>query len=278
MRADLHLHSSYSDGRHSPREIFSFAAQGGLDLISITDHDTVNHVRECQGEADKAWFPFIAGVEFSTDFEGRDIHVLGYALDTEDKTLLEHLSRSRVRRMERARKILRLLDHQNVKISSDELDSVPPDQTVGRPLIARLLIKYNYVRSFKEAFVRYLGVGAPAYVEYELTETRRVLELIHSAGGISVLAHPSPEGFEPLVEHLAADGLMGVEVYRPQLTSGQVQRVEAFTRQLGLLATGGSDWHENLPQFRLGDFHLDTEPIRPFLELVSERAGLRVEL
>ncbi len=277
MRADLHLHSSFSDGRHSPREIFSFAAHGGLDLISVTDHDTVNHIPECLRQADKAWFPFIPGVEFSTGFEGRDIHVLGYAVNIEDTALLEHLARSRRRRVERAHRILGLLDQRNVHIPSEELDRIPTDQTVGRPIIARLLIKYNYVKSFKEAFVRFLGVDAPAYVEYELTDTRKVIQLIHSAGGISVLAHPSPESFEPLVESLAAEGLMGVEVYRPQLSPTQVQNVEAFTRQLGLIATGGSDWHENLPLFRLGDFHLESAPIRPFLDLVSERVELEVE-
>ena len=181
------------------------------------------------------------------------------------------------RRYERARRILGLLDSQKVSIPHDELEKVPPDQTIGRPLIARLLMKYNYVRSFKEAFVRYLGVGAPAYVEYELTETSRVLELIRATGGISVLAHPVLDGFEEAVERLAADGLMGVEVYRPQLNAAQLQRVETRTLEMGLIATGGSDWHENLPQFRLGDFHLEAEPIRRFLDLVSERLELEVE-
>lgn len=276
MRADLHLHSNYSDGKHSPREIFSFAALGGLDLISITDHDTVSHIPECLRQAEKAWFPFIPGVEFSTEFRGRDIHVLGYALDTDNPVLREHLVRSRHRRFERARRILQILDRKNVSIPEQELDQVPEEQTPGRPLIARLLIKYNYVRSFKEAFVRYLGADAPAYVHYELVETGRVLDLIHDAGGISVLAHPPMEGFEDLVESLAAEGLMGVEVYRPQLNAGQIGKVEKRVLEMGLLATGGSDWHEHLPQFRLGDFHLDSEPIRPFLDLVSRRMELGV--
>jgi 3',5'-nucleoside bisphosphate phosphatase len=277
MRADLHLHSDFSDGRHSPREVFSFAAQGGLDLISITDHDTVNHIPDCLRQAEKAWFPFIPGVEFSTDFQGRDIHVLGYAPDIDNPALREHLARARGRRFERARRILRLLDCKNVIIPDEELDRVPEDQTIGRPLIARLLIKYNYVHSFKEAFDRYLGQDAPAYVEYELVETRKVLELIRQAGGISVLAHPVPESFEKMVESLAADGLMGVEVYRPQISPSQLQRIQTRTLEMGLIATGGSDWHENLPQFRLGDFHLEAEPIRPFLDLVSPRVELELE-
>ena len=277
MRADLHLHSNYSDGKHSPREIFSFAAQGGLDLIAITDHDTVYHIPDCRKQAEKAWFPFIPGVEFSSDFQGRDIHVLGYALDIDNAALRDHLARSRTRRFERARRILQILDRKNISIPEQELDKIPADQTIGRPMIARLLIKYNYVHSFKEAFVRYLGTDAPAYVHYELTETRRVLELIHQAGGISVLAHPPLEGLEDLMDSLAADGMMGVEVYRPQLTPTQVKRVETRTLEMGLLTTGGSDWHEHMPMFRLGDFYLDSEPIHPFLDLVSRRMELNVE-
>ncbi|MFC1537655.1 PHP domain-containing protein [Gemmatimonadota bacterium] len=271
MRADLHIHSNYSDGIHSPAEIFSQAAEQGIGILSITDHDTVDHLQPCREEAAKTGITFISGVEFSTSHEERDVHILGYALDDKDPVLLEYLEKVRLCRVERAYRILELLGEQGVNIPREEIDQLPARSIISRPLIARLMVKYKFVRTIDEAFVRFLRTGSKAFVPYSLDSPARMVELINRCDGISVLAHPSLEEFETLAPELCRAGLMGVEVFRPQIQESDRYEISYMAEQMGLVLTGGSDWHYNMKPRVFGDFTIDEVKIRPFLELVKQR-------
>lgn len=271
MRADLHIHSNYSDGSSSPAEIFSQAVEKEIGIISITDHDTVDHLQTCREEAAKTGITFIPGAEFSTSHEERDVHILGYALDGKDPALLGYLEKVRTRRVERAYRILELLGEQGVDIPREEIDRLPPRSIISRPLIARLMVKYNYVRTIDEAFVRFLATGSKAFVPYSLDSPSRMVELINRCGGISVLAHPSLEEFETLAPDLVRVGLMGVEVFRPQIQDSDRYEISYMAEQMGLVLTGGSDWHFDMKPRVFGDFSIDEDKIRPFLELVRQR-------
>ncbi|MBN2288572.1 MAG: PHP domain-containing protein [Candidatus Glassbacteria bacterium] len=269
MRADLHIHSNYSDGSFSPEEIFSRAVGKGLGIISITDHDTVDHIQPSLEQADKTGVVYIPGVEFSASTVDRDVHLLGYALDHLHHGLLEYLDLVRKRRVERAHQILELLRRQDIVIPPGELDSLPGRRIISRPLIAQLMIKYKYVGTLEEAFVRYLRPGTPAYVPYKLADPGEVVGLITDCGGISVLAHPSAEEFETLAPGLCRAGLQGVEVFRPRLGESESRLIADGAQARGLVLTGGSDWHFDTGALKLGDFFIEEERIRPFLELME---------
>lgn len=271
MRTDLHIHSHYSDGSCSPAEIFSMAATRGLGILSITDHDTVAHIHPAREQSAETGITFIQGVEFSTSLSDRDVHVLGYALDAENPGLLEYLDKVRLRRIDRAHRILELLRRQGIVIPTEEIDRMHGRRSIGRPLIAGLLVKYNYVGTLEEAFFRYLRPGTPAYVPYKLGPPQEVIELIQDWGGISVLAHPSLEEFETLAPDLSQAGLVGVEAFRPQRSKSESREIADKALEMGLILTGGSDWHFNTGPLKLGDFFIEEDRIRPFLDLVKQR-------
>jgi len=271
MRADLHIHSDYSDGSSSPAEIFSRAAGKGLGILSVTDHDTVSHLADSREQAAKTGITFIPGVEFSASHNERDVHILGYALDDGDPGLLAWLERVRLRRIERAHQMLELLRGERIFIPAEEIDSLPVRRTVSRPLIAGLLMKYKYVGTLEEAFVRYLRPGSPAFVPYKLDSPEQVIGLIADCGGISVLAHPSLEEFETLAPDLSRAGLRGVEVFRPRLGVAESRTLAGKALSMGLLLTGGSDWHFDSGFFKLGDYFVEDERISEFLEAVKEK-------
>jgi len=240
-------------------------------MLSITDHDTVAHHQPAREQSAQTGITFIPGVEFSASLSDRDVHVLGYALDPEKPGLLEYLEKVRLRRIDRAHRILELLRRQGIVIPAEEIDSIHERRIIGRPLIAGLMVKYKYVSTLEEAFFRYLRPGTPAYVPYKLAPPQEVIKLIRDWGGISVLAHPSLKEFETLAPDLSQAGLMGVEAFRPQLSESESRGIADKALEMGLILTGGSDWHFNTGPFKVGDFFIEEDRIRPFLELVKQR-------
>ena len=277
MRADLHLHSTYSDGSLPPSEIISLASARGLSLVGITDHDTVEHFPEALAESAKNSVKVLPGVEFSTILQDRELHILGYAVDHRRPELRSHLEKVRSRRLERARIILERLAGRNVHIPAAELDSYPADRTIGRMVIARLMYHYGYVRNVDEAFDNYLGSNAPAFVAYKPADAREVLELIRRSGGVSVLAHPSREDAEKALPHLHEAGLDGIETWRPILNRSLAALIRDKAQLFGLVQTGGSDWHYDGGRLSLGAFHVNRARLAPFLELLGEKAGFLLE-
>ena len=272
MKADLHIHSTYSDGSLPPAGIISLAAEKDLSILGITDHDTANHFPECIREGRKNGITVVPGVEFSTGFKDSELHIIGYALDHRNSELKAHLHRVRRRRLERAREIIARLASRNVNIPDTELELAPEKATIGRMLIARLLFNHGYVRTIDEAFDRYLGSNGSAFVPYELTDACEVVELIKKSGGISVFAHPSRAEMEAAFDMLCEAGLKGIEAWRPAITRGLANTIKKKASQHKLVLTGGSDWHYDGGWLDLGDFYVDKTRIADFLSLVAEKS------
>lgn len=269
MRADLHLHSTASDGSLSPGAVVAAARAARLDVIALCDHDTVAGVAAAIAEARDA-VRVIPALEVSSSIEGRELHLLGYGIDAENPALLRYTGEAASARTVRMERMLEHLAARGIKVSLEEVLSsadVPP-QCIGRPHLARALHTRGYVRTVSDAFDRYIGNEGPAYVQLDLLEPREAIELIHQAGGVAVWAHPRLDVFDRAVRGLRELGLDGVECYRPRLTPSEVQYFDTAARDLGLLRTGGSDWH-GVWHGPLGDFALDDKDVGEFLRAIG---------
>lgn len=261
---DLHIHSTASDGTYSPTELVNEAVKlAGKDnpvVIALTDHDTVAGIKEFQEAASKykERLTAISGIEISTDYHGVEIHVLGYNIDPENKPLLERLAICRESRDGRNEKIIKKLQEQGLEVSIEELVPDKAGETIGRPHIARLLMKKKYVSSVQEAFDRYLAEGRCCYVERIMPTPQEAIELIKNSGGIPVLAHImlykklTAGQKEALVRELKEAGLVGIETYYNTYTDVEQAYVEGLAKQWGLIETGGTDFHgQNKPHISL---------------------------
>lgn len=269
MRADLHLHSTASDGSLSPSAVAWAARAGALDLIAICDHDTVAGVTEAHA-APPVGLRLLTGIEVSSAIGGRELHVLGYAIDHTFPALLAYTARAATARAERMRAMIARLQERKVSVSYEDVIAaaeVPP-QCLGRPHLARALMNRGHVRSIGEAFERFIGNDSPAYVPADLLPPLEAIDLIHTAGGIAVWAHPRLEIFDREVRKLREHGLDGVECYRPRATPTEIQYYETAARDLGMLRTGGSDWHGSW-HGQLGDFAIGEHEIAQFLDRIG---------
>lgn len=245
---DLHVHSSASDGLLSPRDLVRHAREVGLKAIALTDHDTVAGVADAQAAGRDAGLEVIAGVEVSAEMDGGACHILGYFVAPEDRRLGRVLEEIRLGRDRRNRRILERLGELGCPLARDELAARLEDGVLTRAHFAAAMIEKGYVKSWDEAFERYLGRGKPAYVSRPHLAPAEAIRVIHGAGGLAVLAHPrqlnlSAAGTEKYIEGLAAAGLDGVETVSPDHTANLARRYRAAARRLGLVETGGSDWH-----------------------------------
>lgn len=261
---DLHIHSTASDGTFSPKEIVNTALKiAGNEnplVIALTDHDTVAGIKEFQKAASKhkKQLTAIPGIEISTNYHGIEIHILGYNINPENKTLLEQLKLYRESRDGRNEKIIEKLKVQGFDLSIDELTPAKPGESVGRPHIAKLMMKKKYVFSVQEAFDKYLAEGRNCYVERLMPTPQEAINLIKNSGGIPVLAHLmlykklNTAQKENLVHELKEDGLIGIETYYSTYTPVEQLYVSSLAKQWGLSETGGTDFHgQNKPQISL---------------------------
>ncbi|HEX7239317.1 MAG TPA: PHP domain-containing protein [Longimicrobiaceae bacterium] len=269
-RIDLHLHSRASDGHLTPTALVDAAVAGRLDVIALTDHDTVAGVRDAVEAGRERPIRVIPGIEVSTLHGEAEIHVLGYHVDPENPALRAHGEGSGTRRVDRARQMVRRLQEQGVRIEFEDVlrEAGPDAASIGRPHIARALLASGQTRYFGEAFERYLADGGSAFVRTEFPSVRDAIEMIHGAGGVAVWAHPPAALFDREVRTFAEWGLDGVECFRPNTPPAESLLLETGARALGLFPTGGSDWHG--PQrTRLGDFAVREEDVRELLALGS---------
>lgn len=272
MRADLHLHSTASDGSLAPGAVIHAARAARLDVVALCDHDTVAGVAEALAAAGPD-VRVVPALEVSSTLEGRELHLLGYGIDPLDPGIVQYCETAAAARADRMRRMLEQLARQDVHVSWDDVMSsaaVPP-QCLGRPHLARALQTRGYVRTIGDAFERFIGNDGPAYVHLDLLEPDAALELIHAAGGIAVWAHPRLDVFDRRVRDLRALGLDGVECYRPRLTPAETQYFEAAARDLELVRTGGSDWH-GIWHGPLGDFTVGERELAGFLDALEARA------
>jgi predicted metal-dependent phosphoesterase TrpH len=241
---DLHLHTTASDGALSPSALVLEARAAGLSIISITDHDTTAGSDAARALAPHAGLELVPGIEISAVADGRDVHVLGYFIDTAAPRLMAFLDRQREDRLRRVRLMGERLAALGVPIDIGPiLADAACGRSVGRPHIATALAAAGHVRTRDEAFDRFLGFGGPAFIPREGAAPGEVVAIIHAAGGIASLAHPGVTRRDDLIPALAAAGLDAIEVRHSDHDEATEARYRAVARARGMFASGGSDFH-----------------------------------
>lgn len=268
MRLDLHIHTTASDGSWSPEAVVHGAAAGGLDVIAITDHDTVAGVRRAQAASRGLDVQVVTGIEVSSTFRGRDVHVLGYFVDIESPGLVAYGERAERRREERMREMIARLAVQGVEVSFQDVEGAAGSDrgVIGRPHLAAALVEAGHAASVPDAFNRLIGDDADAFVPTAMLDPVEAVVLLVEAGGIPMWAHPPGELVDTLLPEMRGAGLRGLEVYRPRSRHADVNRLEAICKSGGLLMSGGSDWHTPDYGSSLGDFWVDAGEVEGLLE------------
>lgn len=265
--ADLHLHTFHSDGVRSPRHVVDLAEQHQLQIIAISDHDNLAAIQEASDYARSKQITVIPAVELSCDYEGTDLHLLGYAFDPEDRALNDRLAIFRAGRLQRGQRILDRLLEEGISVDRTRVAELCGEGAMGRPHIARAMVEAGIVNSVQEAFEQWLGAGCPGYVSKERFQVAEAIETIGEAGGLISVAHPSlyPNPLE-LLEALFRAGADAVEVFHPEVdavSAGEFQRVAMGH---GKFVTGGSDDHGFEDRRTIGSIHVPETSIVPILE------------
>lgn len=242
-QADLHIHSTYSDGLLTPREIVKLSVGLNLKTIAITDHDSVDGIQESITAAQNK-IEIIPAVEMSSNIGDLDIHILGYCIDYTVVELNSFLAIFKEYRLKRVEKIIKKLSSDGVKLDLERIKAIGGNGSLGRPHIAEALLENGYVHSINEAFIRYLGYHSPYYEPKKETTPKEIIQKIKDCKGIPVIAHPGTIGIRlDIVYQLIMDGIMGIEVWHPEHTKQQEQGLSEIALKNGLLMTGGSDFH-----------------------------------
>ncbi len=243
-RIDLHIHSNHSDGLFSPQKIVYVASRNYVRAISITDHDNISAIHEVRTYGEKMGVEIVPGLELSAQQDGRDIHFLGYYIDENSPKLLEYLTFFKEERIKRAQKILSILGQIGIPIDFEEVLQKSPNGSLGRPHIADVLTEKGFVQNRVEAFNRYLGTSAVAFVPQYRLSSKDAIQLINSAGGISVVAHTGLEFIEDYLPQWVGEfGLKGLEVIHPRFSAYQTFHLQRLAKKFNLVMTGGSDCH-----------------------------------
>lgn len=270
--ADLHLHSSASDGLLSPEELVDSSLARGLKVIAVTDHDTIDGVSPARRRGREVGLQVIAGIELSCGWEGRDasIHVLGLFIDENALSLQNLLREQKEFRYRRALKIVDLLG--NCGLDVDELRerfAATPDKVLGRPHIARFLHEKGYISDFQQAFDRYLSRGCPAYVPKDHVEPETGIRAIKDAGGIAVIAHPGliPD-WDQVWQRIETMPWDGIETWYSEHSGSQVRKFSQIVAEHDWVASGGSDYHGDYGKHsnRLGRFGLEQAQFEELLD------------
>jgi len=266
MDVDLHLHTTASDGVLPAAELVRRAIEARLDLISITDHDTVAGVGAAMAEARGQPIEVVPGIEVSTMGERTELHILGYFVDIENADLRRHGELAAQRRASRLRGMVDRLRDQGIEVDYERVaEHGSEDGALGRPHLARALVEMGAVSSTSEAFDRYIGNSHPAYIPSALLAPPEAISLIRGCGGIAVWAHPPIWLLDELLPSLVEAGLQGLEVYRPRVGPDRLSRLEAAASRFSLLTTGGSDWHSP-EDGGVGDFRVRSQEVSAFLD------------
>lgn len=240
---DLHVHSTASDGGLPPEAVVERARTSGLTAIALTDHDTVAGVPAAVAAGDRLGLRVVGGCEFSCAAPWGEMHVLGYFLPSESAELEMFLERRRADRVRRGREMVNRLQGLGVRLEFEDVLRQSRGGAVGRPHVARAIVRQGGASDISDAFDRYIGRGRPAFVEKILPAFRDVAEVVHAVRGMVSVAHLKERGTRSFLERLKRDGLDAVEVRHPSHDADLRSRLTGIALRLGLLRTGGSDWH-----------------------------------
>jgi predicted metal-dependent phosphoesterase TrpH len=273
MKIDLHVHSTYSDGVHTPAALVEMAYERDVIGLSIADHDCVDGIQEAVEAARGKGIEVIAGVELSSEYQGKDLHILGYGFDPAHEELGEMLRRFRETRERRGLKIVENLQEMGVDLDPADVLAKNLNGSLGRPHIAELLVEHGYVYSHSEAFARYLGEHSPAYVQKHKITPAQAINYIHSARGLAFIAHP---GYyleeESNLHELISFGFDGIETIHPNHSANDVVRLTAIAGKYGLLMSGGTDFHgfsgKNIP---IGELDIPKEMWKALRDELGKR-------
>ncbi len=244
IKADLHMHTSFSDGKLSPKELINLALKNGLSIISITDHDNINGITEAIEYGERVGVKVIPGIELSSTLQDREVHILGYFIDHENKELLKFLTALRYTRINRLAKMIIKLNELGSRITMDDItEDLSEDISIGRPHIAKALVLEKFVKTRAEAFMKYIGDGKPAFVQKPAPHAKEVIKLINKIGGLSFIAHPGRIVRGEMLDELLSYGLDGIEVIHPSHSRDDIEYFSNIASQNFLLVSGGSDFH-----------------------------------
>ncbi len=241
---DLHLHSTASDGTYSPEELVKLAAKLELKAIAITDHDSIDAIEIAIKEGNRLNVDVIPAIEFSSDLDGRDIHILGYYIDYRHPWFDKHLEKLQSARYKRTIEMIEYLREAGLDILlKDVLKVAGNGATVGRAHLARAMLEKGCIDNIQEAFDKYIGASGPCYVRNTTYSPQEVIKIIRQVGGVSVLAHPGVSKVDEFIADFIDVGLQGLEAYHSKHSQAQTLKYKNMAKKLDLIVTGGSDCH-----------------------------------
>jgi len=266
LTVDFHAHTRESDGTLSPPELVARMRRRGVSWFSITDHDTTRAYDAVDAPGQRV----VTGVEINTTWHGADVHVLGFRIPTGPSPIAEVLERNRAHRRRRIDLMLNGLAAAGYPLTVEQiLAEAPSGHALGRPHVAKALVRNGMVRDVQSAFDQLLSRGKPGYAPSNHITPLEAIEVIRAAGGVPVLAHPGRLKDEAVIDELAERGLAGLEVFYPTHSTAQVARYRERARRLGLAMSAGSDFHDERWNAAEVGMDVDEADIRPFLDLVA---------
>lgn len=265
--ADLHLHTIFSDGTYTPQELISQSVKSGLSAIAVVDHDTVSGLEPTIKIGKIKNIEVLAGIELSAEYDGMEVHILGYLIDYKRKELIDKLEFLKKNRIERIYKIVDKLKNMGVTLEAESVFDMARHGTVGRLHVARAMVNTGLVGSIAGAFRKYIGDKCPAYVCNFRFSPSEAIKLIKEINGIPVLAHPYTLNKDELIPDFVDCGLMGLEVYYSEHTQAMINFYLGLARKYNLLITGGSDCHGNAkPEVKIGSIKIPYELVEKLKE------------
>ena len=248
MKSDLHIHTLYSDGVFSPEKIVDTALDVGLQAIALTDHDNVLSYKVAKDYIDKnnKKLELIQGIEVNTLYKNNEVHILGYLMDVTNKDFQDMLKAQQQARIKQTKEIIALLSKkEGIKIKFEDIKKqVAEGGSIGRPHIAKAITNAGGTSNVMEAYTKYINDNSPVYVQRKTVSPQDAVEIIYDAGGIPVIAHPHDLDIaESLIKELMQYGLRGIEAYHRKHSPACVEYFSSMAEELGLIVTGGSDFH-----------------------------------
>ena len=257
-KVDLHVHSTYSDGTKTPKELIEIAEKEGLSAIALTDHDTLDGIPAALAASDKSPVELIPGVELSTNFDRTEVHIVGLFLDYTNNEINNYLAKQRQSRIDRNIQMCQKFCDIGINITYDKMCELYPDAVITRAHFADYLVKNKYTGDRNEAFDRYLSPGKPCFVNRHKVDPSEAVSIIHQAGGVAVLAHPilyhlGKAQMNELINHVCCASIDGIEAIYSTYKPADEREIRKIAKEHNLLLSGGSDYHgANKPNIQLG--------------------------